>query len=712
MIENLKIALKRQKKLIFIFLVFIFLPSVLLSVFGIRAIRNEHFRVVKQIENEHKNAADFLKTQVDFHFAGIEAILQNLAQYPPFSEKNYDSIEELINNKLGDNPLIEQAFLLYKDEEPLFPLFQSFPKKSVAAPAPPLDNSQREDLKKAQSYEFQQKDYDKAIVFYRQLLSQSRDRNTKAQIINHIARCFMKSENYKQAIQNYSIICNEYSECTTSSLLPLGLIAKLQIVSCNKSIGDQGEFLETSMNLYSEILQGQWSLNEEQFKIYSSRVKEEITEILSKKTEDFEREEYEKKLDVLLKLNQKKNEEWQVINDMKNFVIPELQTKLIREGSTSSSSLCHSKTINNREYLILATAILHEDKNFLGLLGVQIRNEYLLHNTIDRIMRDMPFGKEASISISNLSGSVLYGIEDPSSKRPTVTEYFENHFPPWRIELFRSGIETSGTLDVRKNFYFWTILFFIIFLFFGTALVVRTISHEVEVLRIKSDFVSSVSHEFKTPLTSIKALVERLQEGKVKDLAKRSEYFSIISQDTDKLSRMVKNILDFSKIEEGKREYEYKETDVIQIIKNEIENFKKDKIDTDIKISTQLPQSLPHLYLDKEAFSQALNNLLENAAKFSPGKKEIYVRAREDEKNIIIEVEDRGIGIKSSEIDKIFDKFYQGKSAAEQSAKGTGLGLTLVKHTVEAHSGNISVQSQIGKGSTFFLIFPIRKEGK
>ncbi|MCK4759215.1 MAG: sensor histidine kinase, partial [Candidatus Aminicenantes bacterium] len=114
----------------------------------------------------------------------------------------------------------------------------------------------------------------------------------------------------------------------------------------------------------------------------------------------------------------------------------------------------------------------------------------------------------------------------------------------------------------------------------------------------------------------------------------------------------------------------------------------------------------------KEAFSLALNNLLENAVKFSPGKKEIYVRAREDEKNIIIEVEDRGIGIKSSEIDKIFDKFYQGKSAAEQSVKGTGLGLTLVKHTVEAHSGNISVQSQIGKGSTFSLIFPIRKERK
>lgn len=712
MIENLKIALKRQKKLIFIFFVFIFLPSVLLSIFGVRAIRNERFRAMKQIENEHKNAVDHIKTQVEFHLAEVENTLDKLVQYPSMSKKDFDSIKKLVHKNLKDNPLIDQTFLLYTKEEPLFPLFQTLPEKSVTAPASLLDNSQRENLSKAQNFEFRIKDYRQAIAAYRQILSQSQDRNVKAQMINHIARCLMKSENYTQAIQNYSVICDEYAGCTTPSSSPLDLIAKLQILNCMKSSGNQVEFLETSLNVYSEMLQGQWSLDEDQFKIYSARFKEDITEILFKKSEDFEREEYEKKFDALLKLNQKKNEEWQAINDLKNFVIPELQTKFIQKDSTASDLIRHSKSVNNRECLVLAMAILKEDNNSIGLLGVQICNEYLLHNTLDRIIRDMPFGKRASISISNLSGCVLYGIEDTSSRLSTITEYFENNFPPWRIEFFRSGIKTSGSLNLKKNFYFWTILFFIIFLFFGTALVVRTISHEVEVLRIKSDFVSSVSHEFKTPLTSIKALVERLQEGKIKNLAKRSEYYSIISQDTEKLSRMVKNILDFSKIEEGKREYEFKETDVIHLIKNEIENFKKEKLHTPIKIFTQFPQSLPHLYLDKDAFSQALNNLLENAVKFSPVREEIYVRAQEAEGNIRIDVEDKGIGIQSREMDKIFGKFYQGKNATEQSAKGTGLGLTLVKHTVEAHGGSISVQSQIGKGSTFSLMFPVRKEGE
>jgi len=110
--------------------------------------------------------------------------------------------------------------------------------------------------------------------------------------------------------------------------------------------------------------------------------------------------------------------------------------------------------------------------------------------------------------------------------------------------------------------------------------------------------------------------------------------------------------------------------------------------------------------------SQALNNLLDNAVKFSPGKKEIDVHLSKDMENIILEVKDNGIGIFPDELDKIFDKFYQGKNALKQTVKGTGLGLTLVKHTVEAHGGRVSVKSKVGEGSRFSLIFPIARKSK
>ncbi|MCJ7579775.1 MAG: hypothetical protein MUP98_04480, partial [Candidatus Aminicenantes bacterium] len=123
MLDNFKIAVNRQKKLIVIFLLTIFLPSIALSIFGIRSIRNERFRLARQMEDEHRKTAAFLKNQIDSRFKKIETSLQNLAQYPSFGQKDYASIEESLNNQFKENRLIEHVFLVYKNEEPVFPLF-------------------------------------------------------------------------------------------------------------------------------------------------------------------------------------------------------------------------------------------------------------------------------------------------------------------------------------------------------------------------------------------------------------------------------------------------------------------------------------------------------------------------------------------------------------------------------------------------------------
>jgi signal transduction histidine kinase len=233
----------------------------------------------------------------------------------------------------------------------------------------------------------------------------------------------------------------------------------------------------------------------------------------------------------------------------------------------------------------------------------------------------------------------------------------------------------------------------------------------MEVLRVKSDFVSSVSHEFKTPITAIKTSIERLQQGKVKTPDKRKQYYSIISRDADKLSSLVRNILDYSKVDAGRKQYFFQETDLAQLVKEEIGNFERDKIFARIKIGTKISSDIPCVDIDREAFSLALNNLLENAAKFSPGRRVIFVEVRKEAENVRVDVKDIGMGIDPGEMNKIFDKFYQGKNAARQPIRGTGLGLTLVKYVMEAHGGKVSVKSEIGKGSTFSLIFSIRQRG-
>ena len=189
------------------------------------------------------------------------------------------------------------------------------------------------------------------------------------------------------------------------------------------------------------------------------------------------------------------------------------------------------------------------------------------------------------------------------------------------------------------------------------------------------------------------------------------EYYSIISHDTEKLTRLVKNILDFSKIEEGKMEYEFEETDIPPLVRQQLKSFRQDEIHKDVKIFAHIAENIPPLQADSDALARAVNNLLNNAVKFSPQNPEIYVDARCEEDDLKISVKDRGIGISEEEIDKIFDKFYQGKNALRQTVKGTGLGLTLVRHIAEAHGGGVAVESIPGQGSTFSLILPLNRKG-
>jgi signal transduction histidine kinase len=713
MFENLKIALRKQRKLIIIFFLTIFIPALLLGIFGIRAIRNERFRLAKQVENENRRATDFLKTQINSRLIELESGLQKLAQYPSFSEKNHQAIKGLLSNQLADNNLIEQIFIIYKSEEPQFPLFEPSYVETVSFSPILLDGPQREKLKRAEEYEFKQKKYRGSILLYQELFNLLKEKNHQAQMLNNIARCLTKLKSYRQAINNYSKISNDYPESTTSSRLPLALIAGLQIVDCYQKLGDATNSLKSSLNLYRDILQKPWSLNEDQFKIYSSLAEETITRIFSENPKDFPLEEYKKEFEHLKIMHQSRIDQWQIINDIKQDIIPELRRRLSQAKGYSPSPIRHSKAIEDRNFLISAVMIPDESgKNSSGLLGLKIKNEYLKDDVLSEIIENIQFGENTNLVISNLSGQVLLGNKDQAAPPPAITEFFEDNFPPWRIELFASKTGGLGLIELKNSYYFWTILTLIIVLIFGAFLIVRTISHEVEVLKIKSDFVSSVSHEFKTPLTSIKALAERLKEGKVKDQSKAEQYFLVISQDTEKLTRLVKNILDFSKIEEGKKEYEFVETDVAQFIAQQIENFRKIEIQKGVKIHAQIPKDIPHLFVDRDALSQAIINLLDNASKFSADKKEIYVNVKSDTENVIIEVKDQGIGIPQDEINKIFDKFYQGKSTLRHSVTGTGLGLTLVRHIVEAHGGRISVESKVGQGSTFSLIFSIKGKEK
>ncbi len=194
MLENLKLAVKRQKKLIIIFLLTIFIPSISLSIFGIRAIRNERFRLAKQIENEHRKAAEFLKSQISAQFKELGSILQNLAQSTAFLQRDDAGIKNLFETQLAENPLVDQVFVAFEKEEAWFPLFQPNPSDILYSSSPASKGIQLSGLKRAEANEFKDRNYKGAISLYKSLADQSPDTNFKAQMLANISRCLVKAD--------------------------------------------------------------------------------------------------------------------------------------------------------------------------------------------------------------------------------------------------------------------------------------------------------------------------------------------------------------------------------------------------------------------------------------------------------------------------------------------------------------------------------------
>jgi len=710
--KDLLIALRRHRRVIVIFLLTIFVPSVLLSVLGVRAIRNERFRLANQLEEEQIGIVDLLRTQILSRVDEVENILQNLVQTPSLINRDYEAINILLESRLTENYLLKQYFIVYRNAGPWFPPLQPVVDHSVSKSTLGMNDAQKEKMKEAETYEFSQKNYQSAIAIYNDLMTVVKEKNGQAQLLNRIARNLTKSKDYKQAISIYSKIINEYPESKTSSGLPMVIIARLQLSDCFRKSGEYENGLNEAINLYEKLVANSWILSESQFITYASMVKEMIMDIWQNKPVELSsEEEYNRQLEQLSADHMSRIEQWQIIRDLKTEIIPEFQSRLTQSGPNPQSPSRDYKTIDNNDFLVISTMIPDENnEDPQGILGVTINSDYLENKILTDIINVINASKIVNFTITNLNGQILYGERDTAEEFSKTTEYFENNFPPWRIEAYSAASKGAGLIGLHKSFYFWTILTLLLILSFGVVLIVRTVAHEMEVLRIKSDFVSSVSHEFKTPLTSIKALTERLLEGKVKDQAKMNHYFSVISQDTNKLTHLVGNILDFAKIEEGKKEYDFEETNMIEWLNQTVEDFKKENLQIEIKIRTRIPDDVPHLSIDKNAMALALNNLLDNAIKYSTKKNEIDVMVVKDKNNILIKVKDYGIGIPHDELNKVFEKFYQGSNATRLSTKGTGLGLTLVRHTIESHGGEVKVESKINQGSTFTLSLPIKNK--
>jgi signal transduction histidine kinase len=321
---------------------------------------------------------------------------------------------------------------------------------------------------------------------------------------------------------------------------------------------------------------------------------------------------------------------------------------------------------------------------------------------VESVLQQIAAGEDVDCAALDGDGHNLAG-RGIGQGRATLRSAAEFHIP-WTLAVTaRPGPADAGTL-ARQRFLRTSILVMVLFLLSGTYFIARAIRREADVSRLQSDFVSAVSHEFRSPLTSIRQLAEILAEGRVPGEERRQLYYETLVGEAKRLQRLVDTLLNFGRMEARARKYRLQEIDAGQLAEQATAAFERE-FGNARKIETS-GQGNCRIRADPEALAVALHNLLDNAVKYSPPDSRVTVEWSRASGQISIQVRDRGLGIQAGERKSIFEKFVRGSAAAAMNAKGTGVGLAVVSQIVAAHGGEMRLESEPGKGATFTIVLP------
>jgi len=238
----------------------------------------------------------------------------------------------------------------------------------------------------------------------------------------------------------------------------------------------------------------------------------------------------------------------------------------------------------------------------------------------------------------------------------------------------------------------------------GFGLTIREMRRAYKLSRMKTDFVANISHELRTPLTGVRLFAETLRAGRAEGPEEVRQCVAMLSTEADRLSRMVEKLLDWSRLEAGRTSLELERTEVPALLDRIGQAYRAQQLPASYQ--TELDPQLPPVNVDRDAMAQVVLNLLHNAVKYTGEDKRIRVRARRAGRNVAIEVEDNGPGVRPHERKRIFERFYRADDLLSRQTVGTGLGLAIAKKIVELHGGRIELDSRVGQGSTFRVLLP------
>jgi signal transduction histidine kinase len=389
---------------------------------------------------------------------------------------------------------------------------------------------------------------------------------------------------------------------------------------------------------------------------------------------------------------------------------------LMKGGQLSS----HALAVDERDpkYRIILNPLSDEDCTLVGVAGMVVDEDYfrgvVLPGAIEHALPkffDERARENLALAVRDGEGRLVAGPASGVDGSADVARSIPFVFSDWKLSL--GSRHTTPEQWAKSNFVLNISLSVLLaaVLLGGIVLALRSASREIYLGQMKSEFVSNVSHELRTPLASIRVFGEFLRLGRVRQEEKIREYGEFIETESRRLTQLINNILDFSKIESGAKTYRFEKVEPAEVLSDTLRSLEVSLRHQGFQLTYRASaDALPEVEIDPDAVAQAVANLVDNAVKYSNGANEIEVDLDRAEDQLVISVRDHGVGISRSEQEKIFERFHRVSTGLVHDVKGSGLGLSIVSHIVKAHGGQVRVESEVGKGSTFRIYLPIGRD--
>jgi signal transduction histidine kinase len=610
-----------------------------------------------------------------------------------------------------------------------------------------------EEFNKAWAAEFTENDFARAIRLYEQIADSHYDDYVGYSALMGKVRCLRKSSRIDEAIA----LCREVAygrtdETVSLSSVPLITRARVLLVELKNQTADGParsdlqELIGSAVN-YSPGSGSGFLLMPSQTRVFFLRKAVEIVEKsqwsgelepelsransllateglasafldkydTSEAPRQWSQEDAEKLVSLLRQANNAIEEfGWDLAESVKQ------QISTLLDSYNAAESKAGSADLTERPALAALLELWPEDsvrrlqlpqETFAMYHGVDDR-AYLFLQKADTLRSDFESSADDFESLGVLyritdgSGDYVSGLESPE-RQPFLQAQLGQFFPDWNAEIHFRDIDIfETTADRQKMMYVWAGLLAIAVMLSAGLLTAQVVGKQIKTNKLKNDFIATVSHELKTPLASMRVLVDTLLEGSYRDQQQVTEYLELVSKENERLTGLIDNFLSFSRMERNKQAFRMTRTSASRITGDAAEAVKTKFSAGQCEFSADIGEDLPDVMADRDAMITVLVNLLDNAYKYSYDDKRIELRAFAQDGNVCFSVSDNGLGMSRRSAKRIFNRFYQVDRSLSRGAEGCGLGLSIAKFIVDAHKGSIGVESKPGEGSTFTVKLP------